>query len=186
MYISGATTFLFLFSFSFFLFVFFSHIHRFHFKTCNKKANNIVGHGHGQGSTPVLFVLLTLIFVPFLSPHGGFPVLCFFLEFLCSCLGCPFICSFTKTCLTLQNAQTIAVTAASQVKLCPYDEEEPAIWFCLIICKNSGTQSTLASLPKQVLQDILDRVDVCNDSDQPFDLLKEVLLGQFGKSAVLF
>ncbi len=32
----------------------------------------------------------------FLSPQGGFPVLCFFLEFPCSCLGCPFICSFTK------------------------------------------------------------------------------------------
>jgi hypothetical protein len=42
--------------------------------------------------------------------------------------------------------------------------------------------NALASLPKQVLQDILDTVDVCNESDQPFDLLKEVLLGQFGKS----
>jgi hypothetical protein len=40
----------------------------------------------------------------------------------------------------------------------------------------------LASLPKQVLQDILDTVDVCNESDQLFDLLKEVLLGHFGKS----
>jgi hypothetical protein len=40
----------------------------------------------------------------------------------------------------------------------------------------------LASLPKQVFQDILDTVDVCNESDQLFDLLKEVLLGQFGKS----
>jgi hypothetical protein len=40
----------------------------------------------------------------------------------------------------------------------------------------------LASLPKQVLWDILDIVDVCNESDQPFDLLKDVLLGQFGKS----
>jgi hypothetical protein len=37
-------------------------------------------------------------------------------------------------------------------------------------------------LPKQVLQDILNTVDVCNDSDQPFDNLKDVLLGQFGKS----
>jgi hypothetical protein len=42
--------------------------------------------------------------------------------------------------------------------------------------------NALASLPKQVLQDILDTVDVCNKTDQPFDLLKEVLLGQFGKS----
>jgi hypothetical protein len=40
----------------------------------------------------------------------------------------------------------------------------------------------LASLPKQVLWDILDTVDVSNESDQPFDLLKEILLGQFRKS----
>ncbi len=40
----------------------------------------------------------------------------------------------------------------------------------------------LASLPKLVLWDILDTVDACNESDQPFDLLKVVLLGQFGKS----
>jgi hypothetical protein len=37
----------------------------------------------------------------------------------------------------------------------------------------------LASLPKKVLQGIFDTV---NESDQPFDLLKEVLLGKFGKS----
>jgi hypothetical protein len=42
--------------------------------------------------------------------------------------------------------------------------------------------NALPSLPKQVLRDILDTLDVCNDSDQPFDLLKTVLLGQFGKS----
>jgi hypothetical protein len=42
--------------------------------------------------------------------------------------------------------------------------------------------TALASLPKQILWDILDTVDVCNDSHQPFDLLKDVLLGQFGKS----
>ncbi len=40
----------------------------------------------------------------------------------------------------------------------------------------------MASLPKQVLRDILDTVDVCSESDQLFDLLKDVLLGQFGKS----
>ncbi len=40
----------------------------------------------------------------------------------------------------------------------------------------------MASLPKQVLRDILDTVDVYNESDQLFDLLKDVLLGQFGKS----
>ncbi len=42
--------------------------------------------------------------------------------------------------------------------------------------------NALASLPKQVLQDILDTLDACNDSDEPFDLLKNTLLGQFGKS----
>ncbi len=42
--------------------------------------------------------------------------------------------------------------------------------------------NTLASLPKQVLRDILDTLDACNDSDEPFDFLKNTLLGQFGKS----
>jgi hypothetical protein len=42
--------------------------------------------------------------------------------------------------------------------------------------------NALASLPKQVLRDILDTIDVCNDSDEPFDFLKNTLLGQFGKS----
>ncbi len=70
----------------------------------------------------------------------------------------------------------------------PYNEEEPASWFCLIEVQFAvvGIKSqklrytdALASLPKQVLRDILDTVDVCNKSDQPNDLLKEVLLGQF-------
>jgi hypothetical protein len=89
------------------------------------------------------------------------------------------------------NAQTIAVAATPQVQLCPYDEEEHAIWFRLIEAQfaAAGIKSqklryanALASLPKQVLQYILETVNVCNESDQPFDLLKEVLLGQFGKS----
>jgi hypothetical protein len=42
--------------------------------------------------------------------------------------------------------------------------------------------NALASLPKQVLRDILDALHVCNGSDEPFDLLKNTLLGQFGKS----
>jgi hypothetical protein len=42
--------------------------------------------------------------------------------------------------------------------------------------------NVLANMSKQVLGDILDMVDACNDSDQPFDKLKTVLLGQFGKS----
>jgi hypothetical protein len=87
--------------------------------------------------------------------------------------------------------QPIAAVATTQVKLCPYNEEEPHIWFRLIEAQfaMTGIKSqklkythALASLPKQVLQDILDTVDVCNDSDQPFDHLKEVLLEQFRKS----
>ncbi len=89
------------------------------------------------------------------------------------------------------NGQTVAVAATSQVKLCPYDEEELAIWFRLIEAqfataasnhKNSGTAMLWLIYPSQVLRDILNTVDVCNELDQPFDLLKEVLLGQFGKS----
>ncbi len=40
----------------------------------------------------------------------------------------------------------------------------------------------MASLPLQVLWDILDTQNVCNDSDEPFDSSKNTLLGQFGKS----
>jgi hypothetical protein len=42
--------------------------------------------------------------------------------------------------------------------------------------------NALASLPKQVLRDILDTTDVCNGSDEPFNFFKNTLLGQFGKS----
>jgi hypothetical protein len=89
------------------------------------------------------------------------------------------------------NVQIVATAATSEVKLCPYDEEELAIWLHLIKAQvtNAGIRSQklkyangMASLPKQVLWEILDIVHVCNESDQPFDLLKKVLLGQFGKS----
>jgi hypothetical protein len=85
----------------------------------------------------------------------------------------------------------VAAAATSQVKLCPYNEEEPHIWFCLIEAQftAAGIKSqklkyanALASLPNQVLQDILDTLDVCNDSEEPFNFLKNTLLGQFGKS----
>jgi hypothetical protein len=85
----------------------------------------------------------------------------------------------------------VAAGATSQVKLCPYDEEEPYIWFRLIEAhfEAVGIKSqklkyanALASLPKQVLRHILDTIDVCNDSDEPFDFLKNTLLGQFDKS----
>ncbi len=81
--------------------------------------------------------------------------------------------------------------ATSQAKLCTYDEEETAIYFRLIEAHFAAAgiklqklkyANALASLPKQVLRDILDTVDVCNESDQPFHLLKDVLLGQFRKS----
>jgi hypothetical protein len=85
----------------------------------------------------------------------------------------------------------VAAAATSQVKHCPCDEEEPHIWFRLIKAQfaAAGIKSqklananALASLPKQVLQDILDTIDVCNCSDERFDFLKNTLLGQFGKS----
>jgi hypothetical protein len=59
----------------------------------------------------------------------------------------------------------VASAATTQVKLCSYDEEELHIWFCLIEAQlaSAGIKSqklkyanALASLPKQVLQDILD------------------------------
>jgi hypothetical protein len=89
------------------------------------------------------------------------------------------------------NVQIVAAAVTSQGKLCSYDEEEPAVWFRLIEAQfaMAGIKSqklryanVLASLPKQVLRNILDTIDVCNESDQPFNLLKEVLLGHFGKS----
>jgi hypothetical protein len=85
----------------------------------------------------------------------------------------------------------VPVAATTQVKLCPYNEEEPHIWFRLINAQfaAAGIRSlklkyanALASLPKQVLQNILDTLNVCNNSDDPFDCLKDSLLGQFGKS----
>jgi hypothetical protein len=75
-----------------------------------------------------------------------------------------------------------AAAATSQVKLCPYYEEEPHTWFSLIEAQfaAAGIKSqkikyanALASLPKQVLRDILYTLDVCNDSDEPFNFLKK-------------
>jgi hypothetical protein len=79
----------------------------------------------------------------------------------------------------------VAAAATAQVKLCPYDEEEPHIWFRLIKAQfaAAGIKSqklkyanALASLPKQVLRDILDTLDVCSDSDEPLDFLKKKIL----------
>jgi hypothetical protein len=72
----------------------------------------------------------------------------------------------------------VTAAATAQAKLCPYDEEEPHIWFRLIEAQFAAAgirsqklkyASALANLPKQVLQDILDTLDVCNGSDDPFD-----------------
>jgi hypothetical protein len=74
----------------------------------------------------------------------------------------------------------VAAAATAQVKLCPYYEEELHIWFRLLEAQfaAAGIKSqklkyaiALASLPKQVLRGILDTLDVCNDSDEPFDFL---------------
>ncbi len=94
-----------------------------------------------------------------------------------------------KTRDDLNTPVTAAATA--QFKLCPYDEEEPHVWFHLIEAQFAAavirTQklnyaNTLGSLPKQVLWDILATLDVFNNSDEPFDCLKDTLLGQFEKS----
>ncbi len=83
---------------------------------------------------------------------------------------------------------SVTAAATTQVKLCPYDEEEPHICFCLIKAQfaAAGIRSqklkyanALANLPKQVLWDILDTLNVCNNSEDPFDRLKDALLGQF-------
>ncbi len=85
----------------------------------------------------------------------------------------------------------VAAAAITQVKLCPYDEEGPHIWFRLIEAQfaAAGIRSqklkyanTLANLPKQVLRDILDTLDVCNESDETYDCSKNNLFGQFRKS----
>jgi hypothetical protein len=40
--------------------------------------------------------------------------------------------------------------------------------------------NALTSLPKQVLWDILDTLDVCNDSGKPFDYLKKLCIAGLG------
>ena len=89
------------------------------------------------------------------------------------------------------SVDSVAAASHSQLKLCPYDQEEPHIWFRLIEAQfaAAGIRSqklkyanALPAVPNHVLRDMLDTVDRCNASDEPFDLLKEAVLGQFGKS----
>jgi hypothetical protein len=99
---------------------------------------------------------------------------------------------FFKTCRKLTMVRLLQQQLPRRSNIAPYDEEKPAIWFHLIEGARfavAGIKSqklrnanAVASLLKQVLRGILDTVDVCIESDQPFDLLKEVLLGQLGKS----
>ncbi len=93
--------------------------------------------------------------------------------------------------MSVEVGQPVELAATTQIKLCPYDEEELAIWFRLIEAQFAASgiklqklkyANALANLPKQVLGDILDTIDACNESDQPFVDLKTALLGQFGKS----
>jgi hypothetical protein len=74
---------------------------------------------------------------------------------------------------TLEAGQPVAAVAMTQIKLCPNDEEELAIWFHLIEAQFSAAgfklqklkyANKLANLPKQVLRDILDTDDACNVS----------------------
>jgi hypothetical protein len=92
--------------------------------------------------------------------------------------------------MSLEVGQLTAAT--TQAKLCTFDEEEQEIWFRLIKMQLAvaGIKSqklkyanALANLPKQVLWDILDTVDACNESDQPFDELKTVLLDSLAKAS---
>jgi hypothetical protein len=82
--------------------------------------------------------------------------------------------------MSVEVGQPVAAAATTQFKLFPYDEEEPAIWFRLKgPVRRTGIKSeklkyakAFANLSKQVLQDILDTVVACNESDQLFDVGK--------------
>jgi hypothetical protein len=86
----------------------------------------------------------------------------------------------------------VAAAATTQVQLRPYFEEEPHMWFCLIedqfIAAGIKLQklkytNAIASLPKQVLWDILDTLDVSDKSDDPFDCLKMLCLDSFERAS---
>jgi hypothetical protein len=79
--------------------------------------------------------------------------------------------SFSKLANIYRDDLTssVADAATAQVKLCPYDEEEPHKFAAAgIKSQKLKYANTLASLPKQVLRDTLDTLDVCNDSAVPF------------------
>ncbi len=144
------------------------------------KKQNLVGHGHGQGSGP--------FFVRFFPGHicSCCWILTVASTFLVSSWNSSAVAWAAPSFVLLQsmchsdNFQTAVAAATSQAKLCTYNEEETAIYFRLIEAQFAavGNKSqklnyanALASLPKQVLQDILDTVNVYNESDQPFHIL---------------
>jgi hypothetical protein len=65
----------------------------------------------------------------------------------------------------------VAAAATSQVKL-RLSLIEAQFAAAGIKSQKLKYANALASLPKQVLQDILYTLEVCNDSDEPFDFLK--------------
>jgi hypothetical protein len=122
-----------------------------------------------------------------LLPYSGYHILLFLGQVPYKTLPAFSNPSTTRDDLT----HPVTAAATTQVKLCPYNEDELHIWFRLIEAQfaAAGIRSqklkytnTLASLPKQVLRYILDTLDVSNDSDEPFDFWKNTLLRQFGKS----
>ncbi len=124
------------------------------------------------------------MFLGTVLPYSGYHILLFLGRLDRTCISEP------PTMTREDPIHPVAAAATTQVELCPFDEE-PHIWvrFTEAQFAVAGIRSqklkyanALASLHKHVLWDILDTLDVCNDSDEPLHLLKNTLLGQFGKS----
>ncbi len=142
-------------------FCFFSKFfpHRFHFETYNKKSKNScwTWTWSGQCSIFVCFVPVNICFFcsilmvasPFFVSSWNSPAVVW--------AAPSFVLSENMS--HSDNVQTIAAAATSQVKLCPYDEEEPAIWFRLIEApfaiggasnrRNSGTPMLWPACPSK-------------------------------------
>ncbi len=119
-----------------------------------------------------LILVAPIYFCAFNPFRSGVPVLLLYLEGPAPCsLGSPYLRqpppipapTFASPInMSLEVGQLAA--AMTQVKLCPYDEEEPAIWFRRIDAQYATAginlqklkyADALANLPKQVLRDIL-------------------------------
>ncbi len=134
--------------------------HRFHFDTCNF----IIKFCWAQTQLrqcSILFILFSsAIYFSLLISHSGFPVPFSPWEQCPAVAWAALSFVFSHNIAQSDNGQTIVAAATSQVKLCPFDEEELAIWFRLIEVQfaTAGIKSqklryanTLASLPKLVL-----------------------------------